>query len=306
MSGSPAVDFPPLDLRPASLGFMAEEAIEGPEPAAARALIIPFPLEASVTFGTGTAGGPEAIINASAALESYDGERKRDLMRDFGVATLETPQIAETLAGALDQIAMLTGQALDHGMLPLVLGGEHSLTVGAMRPFAARFDDLVVLQFDAHADLRQSYRGERLSHACAMARVLDHSNVNLVQVGLRSLLGEEARFIGDNGTRVFPHWAHARADWDLQEIVAPLAGKPIYVSFDVDCFDAGLMPATGTPEPGGLSFDEACGILRAAGEAGQIVGADVVEFAPIAGMAACDVTAAKIAYKILGYGLAGN
>ncbi len=289
--------------RAAPNAFMAEEAAEAPPPEAARALLIPFPLEATVTFGAGAAKGPEAIIAASAALESYDEELGFNAMTAAGVATLETPEIARPLAEAIDQLEALVSAALDQGKLPLTLGGEHSLTAGAIRPFAARFPDLAVLQFDAHADLRQSYRGERLSHACAMARVLDHAGVRLVQVGLRSVSGGEAEFIAGNEGRVFPHWAHEKAGWDVAQIVRPLAGRPVYVSFDVDCFDSSLMPATGTPEPGGLFFDEACAILRAAARAGRIVGGDVVELAPIPGMVACDVTAAKIAYKILGYGL---
>lgn len=282
---------------------MGEVAPDAPHPDGARALLIPFPLEATVTFGTGTAKGPEAIIAASVALESYDEELACDPMNEFGIATLATPKLAGPLEATIDQLEGLVEASLAADKLPLVLGGEHSLTAGAIRPFAARFSNLAVLQFDAHADLRQSYRGERFNHGCAMARVLDHESVRLVQVGLRSLSGGEARFIEDNGTRVFAHWAHERAAWDIDEIVAPLKGRPIYISFDLDCFDSSLMPATGTPEPGGLFFDEACAILAAAARAGRVVGADVVELAPIAGMAACDVTAAKIAYKILGYGL---
>ena len=284
---------------------MGEEAPEAPPGEDARALLIPFPLEATVTFGTGTAQGPDAIIAASAGLESWDEELGRDPMKEFGIATLETPALASPLTAALDQLEGLVEASLAAGKLPLVLGGEHSLTAGAIRPFAARFDDLAVLQFDAHADLRQDYRGERFSHACAMARVLDHAGVRLVQVGLRSVSEGEARFIEANGDQVTSHWAHERAGWDIAEIVAPLKGRPIYVTFDVDGFDSSLMPATGTPEPGGFFFDDACAILRAAAEAGTIVGADVVELSPIAGLAACDVTAAKIAYKILGYGLCG-
>jgi len=282
---------------------MAEEARDAPKPEDARVLLIPFPLEASVSFGTGTAEGPQAMIAASAGLESYDEELGRDVMREFGIATLETPKIATPLAAALDQLAGITEASLAAGKLPLVLGGEHSLTAGAIAPFAAAFADLAVLQFDAHADLRESYRGERFSHACAMRRVLDHTDVRLVQVGLRSVSSGEAKFIEENRKRIFAHWAHERGVWDIDDIVAPLKGRPIYVSFDVDGFDSSLMPATGTPEPGGFFFDEACAILAAAARVGKIVGGDVVELSPIAGMAACDVTAAKIAYKILGYGL---
>ena len=283
---------------------MSEEASLAPAPLDSGALLIPFPLEATVSFGAGTAQGPQAIIAASAALESWDDELGRDPMAEFGIATLETPLVAVPIASALDQLETLVGLALEAGKFPLTLGGEHVLTAGAIRPFAAHHGDLAVLHFDAHADLREAYRGELFSHASAMARVLDHAHLTLVQIGVRSLSAGEAGIIEDNPERITVHWARDRANWDATQIVKPLKGRPIYVSFDVDGFDASLMPATGTPEPGGFFFDEACAILRAAAQAGTIVGADVVELAPIAQMPACDVTAAKLAYKILGYALA--
>ena len=283
---------------------MSEEARDAPAPETARAVIVPLPLERTVSFGAGTAKGTEAIIRASNALESYDERSGRDPTREQGIATLETADLEGDLPDVLDQIAGLAAAVLEAGQLPLFLGGEHSLTAGTIRPFAAAHDELAVLQFDAHGDLRESYRGDRYSHACAMARVLDHLNVSLVQVGLRSVSQPEAKRIAASSERINAHFAHEKVNWQIEEIVAPLAGKPIYVSFDVDCFDASLMPATGTPEPGGLFFDEACAILQAAGQAGQIVGGDVVELSPIEGLAACDVTAAKIAYKILGCALA--
>ena len=286
--------------------FFGEEAWAVGLAQEARAIVIPFPLEATVSFGEGTARGPDAIIAASAALEAFDEELRCSPIRSFGLATLETPMIARPLDAALDQIENLAGAALSRERFPLILGGEHSLTIAAVRAFAARHSELAILHFDAHADLRDSYRGERLGHACVMRRVLEHQHLNLVSVGVRSISQGEMAFLNARSDRISVHWAKNRTAWDLNEIVRPLAGKPIYLSFDVDAFDASLMPATGTPEPGGLFFDDACAIIRAAAEAGTIVGADVVELTPIPGMTACDVTAAKLAYKILSYALGRN
>jgi len=300
---SPMHDF---RYRAPARSFLGEEAWAVGSAHDARAIAIPFPLEATVSFGKGTKRGPDAIIAASAALEAFDEELGRSPLRSFGLGTLETPRIAESLEAALDQIENLVGAALSRERFPLILGGEHSLTIGVLRAFAARYPELAVLHFDAHADLRDSYRGGRLGHACVMRRVLAHQQVNLVSVGLRSISQSEMAFLNARPDRIAVHWARDRTAWDVNEMVRPLAGKPIYLSFDVDAFDASLMPATGTPEPGGLFFDDACAIIRAASEAGTIVGADLVELAPIPGLTACDVTAAKLAYKIFGYALGGG
>lgn len=293
--------------RPAERAFLGQDGADAGPPEDARAVVIPFPLEATVTYGAGTAQGPDAIIAASSELELYDVELGREAAREFGIATLDVPPVATDLSEALDQIAGLVETVLDQDRFPLVLGGEHSLTAGAVRPFAARHPDLVVLQFDAHADLRDDYRGERFNHACAMRRVLDqpgHAHVSLLSLGIRSFSGDQAAFLAANADRVTINWAKDRAHWGPAAIMAPLRGRPVYVSFDVDAFDPALMPATGTPEPGGLLFDEAVALLAAAADAGRIVGADVVELAPIPGLHACDFTAAKLAYKIMSYALA--
>jgi agmatinase len=190
------------------------------------------------------------------------------------------------------------------GKFPFVLGGEHSLTPGAIRPFARRHKDLAVLQFDAHADLRDGYQGERFSHASAMRRVLDHPGVSVISVGIRAVSKAEAEFYAANRDRVTIHWAKDQARWNIEEIVAPLAGRPLYVTFDIDALDAAVMPATGTPTPGGLGYWQSLAILRRACEvAGSVVGADLVEFAPIEGFHAYDYTAAALAYKMLSYAL---
>ena len=187
-------------------------------------MVIPFGLEASVSYGSGTAAGPKAIIAASQQLELYDEELGREAYLDYGVAGYREPAIARPLPAALDQLAGLVGGVLDAGKFPFVLGGEHSLTAGAIRPFAERYKDLVVLQFDAHADLRDGYQGEPFSHAAAMRRVLDHAGVSLVSVGIRAISAAEVEFYEANRHRIAIHWAYNQAQWDIDRIVAPLAG----------------------------------------------------------------------------------
>ena len=160
------------------------------------------------------------------------------------------------------------------------------------------------MQFDAHADLRDGYLGERYSHAAAMRRVLDHTGVSLIQLGIRAVSAAEAAYLEEHPDRVSVHWAKDQASWDLAGMLRRLKGRPVYITFDIDALDAAVMPATGTPTPGGLGYWQALAILRGACEAGTVVGADLVEFAPIAGLHAFDYTAAALAYKLLSYALA--
>jgi agmatinase len=295
-----------LDYLPADRSFLDPDRADANDPASARAVVIPFGLEASVSYGSGTAGGPAAILAASQQLELYDEELGCEPYLVYGVAAVREPDIARPQASALDQVAELVGGVAAAGKFPLVLGGEHSLTIGAVRPFAKWHPDLVVLQFDAHADLRDGYLGERNSHASAMRRVLDHPGVSLVSVGIRALSKPEAEFAAANANRIAIHWAKNQHRWDIDEIIKPLIGRPVYVTFDIDALDAAIMPATGTPTPGGIVYWQALEILRRACQSANVVGADLVELAPIKGLHACDYTAAAVAYKILSYALTGR
>jgi agmatinase len=294
---------PKLEYLPAAESFLDPVRADAHDPGAARAVVIPFGLEASVSYGDGTAAGPGAILEASQQLELYDEELGKEPYLDWGVASLREPMIAQPIEAALAQIEGIVEAVVEQDKFPLVLGGEHSLTAGAIRPLAARHADLVVLQLDAHADLRDGYLGERFSHAAAMRRVLDHPGVSLVSLGIRAVSKEEADFYAANRDRITIHWAKDQAHWDINKIAAPLRGRPVYVTFDIDALDSALMPATGTPTPGGLGYWQALGLLRAACEAGHVVGADIVELAPMPGMHACNYTAAALAYKLLAYAL---
>lgn len=301
--GAPETGF---DYLPAAEGFLDPLRTDAERPDLARAVVIPFALEASVSYGGGTAAGPAAILAASQQLEIFDEELWREASQDYGIATLKPQPVQMPVEAALQQLEGIVARVLTASRFPLVLGGEHSLTAGAIRPFAAKYPDLAVLQIDAHADLRDGYLGEHYSHAAAMRRVLDHPNVSLVSAGIRAISSGEADFYVANRDRIRIHWGKDQARWDIEDIVAPLRGRPVYVTFDVDGLDSANMPATGTPVPGGLSYLQALAILRRTAEVSTIVGADVVELAPIPGLHHCDYTAAALAYKIMSYALSGT
>lgn len=270
-----------------------------------KATVIPFGLESSVTYGGGAAKGPRSIIKASSQVELFDEDLWLEPFLAFSLSTLAPFPITKGTKPALDQLERIVEDHLAKGCFPLVLGGEHSLTAGAIRPFARRHRRLAILHFDAHADLRDGYEGEPYSHAAAMRRCLDNPNVTIISVGVRNLSAGEADFLEQNRHRVRVYWAKDRRSWDANEIASHLAGLPVYLSFDVDAFDASLMPATGTPEPGGLFWDDVLPIIRAASKKASILGADICELAPIKGFHACEFAAAKLAYKILAFRFAG-
>ncbi len=296
----------PLDYLPGEHSFLDSLRSDARRPQDARCVVIPFGLEVSVSYGAGTAKGPQAILEASHQLELFDEELWREPYKDYGIAAIREPVIAKPVSAALDQLEAIVERVLDEGRFPFVLGGEHSLTAGAIRPFAKRYPDLVVLQFDAHADLRDGYQGEHYSHAAAMRRVLDHPSISLVSVGIRAISSSEVAFFEQNRHRISIHWGKDQASWNIEDIVAPLKGKPVYVSFDIDGLDGAQMPATGTPTPGGLTYLHALEILKRAAEVSTIVGADVVELAPIPGLHLFDYTAAHLTYKIMNYALSGT
>lgn len=271
------------------------------KPEDAKAVIIPFGLEKTVSYEGGTAKGPQAILDASPELEYFDEVFWCEPIKHIGITTMQPPKIAAFLEPALTQLEDLVEQVLQAGKFPLTLGGEHSLTAGAIRPFSKRCDTLTILQFDAHADLRDGYSGDHYSHAAAMRRCLDHDNINLVSVGIRNISAEEIPFLENSSDRIDIFWAKDKHDWDINALISAVGSGPVYITFDLDGFDSSLMPATGTPEPGGLFWDDVMDILDAISQSANIVGADIVELAPRQGLHACDFLAAKLTYKILTY-----
>ncbi len=268
----------------------------------ARAVIIPAPLEYSVCYGTGTAQGPAAILAASTQMDLYD-EETDTVPAEHGISTLAMLDFdGLTHAEALERVQQAVAQVVAHGQLPMTLGGEHSLTAPCVRAVQAAHDaPLGVVQFDAHADLRDDYEGSPLSHACAMRRVLEIPHVALLEVGIRSISeGEIAELkAGTIAAKIL--WAHHLATGKA-DFAAALAELPerVYITIDVDGFDPGIMPATGTPDPGGLGWYGVMGMLRLIAATKQVVGCDIVELAPIPGLHAPDFLVAKLAYRLLG------
>lgn len=282
----------------AFLGLDKKDAVS---PDKAQAVIIPFGLEASVSYGGGTAKGPQAMIDASHEVELFDDEFWCEPFRRYGVVTAKPVKVAKPVKKALEQLDAEVEKVLKMGKFPFVFGGEHSITAGAIRPYARKYKELVILHIDAHADLRDGYDGEHYSHAAALCRALDNKNVKLCSFGIRNISQSEIPFLEKNKNRIKIYWAREKTKWDMKEIAKHFKGKNVYITFDIDGFDASLIPATGTPEPGGLFWDEAMTLIRTVCEAGNIVGADVNELAPQKGMHGCDFLAAKLAYKILNY-----
>ena len=282
-------------------GFLGLPTEHASDYAAAKAVIIPFGLEASVSYGSGTAKGPQAMIDASHQVELFDEHFWCEPYKKIGIVTLPEPVIEKPIAKAIDQLEKIVQRVLDDEKFPMTFGGEHSITAGTIRPFAKKYHDLVMLHFDAHADLRDGYDGEHYSHAAALRRCLDHEHIELVSLGIRNISAEEIPFLETNKNRIHIHWAKDKARWKLEEILKPLKNRPIYLTFDLDGFDGSVMSATGTPEPGGLFWQETIDIIEAASKMGTIVGADINELAPKPNLHACDFLAAKLAYKILGF-----
>ena len=266
-----------------------------------KVVVVPFGLEKTVSYGGGTKKGPQEIIKASHQVELFDEDLKKEPYKNIGIKTLKPFPIKKKIVDALKQIENINKILLDNKKFPLVLGGEHSLTAGSIRPFVKKFGKIHLLHFDAHADLRNSYNGNKFSHASAIRRCLDNSNVNLVSFGIRNISLNEIPFLNKNKKRIKIYWAKDKSKWDLNKFKKIIKNKKVYITFDVDGLDSSIMPATGTPEPGGLFWDETIKIIKIAAQSSNIVGADINELAPIKGFNSYNFLVAKLAYKMLAY-----
>ena len=266
-----------------------------------RAIVIPFGLEKTVSYGGGTKNGPKEIIKASHQVELYDEEFNCEPFRKIGIKTIKPFKISKNIKIALDQISKLNEKILSKNLFPLTLGGEHSITPGCIKPFAKKYKNICILHFDAHADLRNSYNNEKYSHASAIRRCLDNKNISLISFGIRNISKEEIPYLKKNSKRIDIFWAKDKKKWDLKRFKNLIRKKNVYLTFDVDGFDSSLMPATGTPEPGGLFWDETLEIIKIAAKNSNLVGADINELAPIKGFNSYNFLVAKLAYKILSY-----
>lgn len=267
----------------------------------ARVAVLPLPYEGTVSYGRGTAKGPQAIINASSQVELYDEDIDGEAYK-IGIATL--PAVGLTGLDTLQMSQRVGAQVLkilNDKKFPVCLGGEHSITPAIVEAVCSIYNDVTVIQFDAHADLRQEYEGNPLSHACALARVREICPA--VQVGIRNLSVEEAAWIKkDNLPVYFAKDIHNSTDW-MSRAITDIKTQNVYLTIDVDAFDSSIMPATGTPEPGGLNWYQITSFIKLLTKSKKMVGCDLVELAPIAGLHACDFLVAKLAYKCIGYAL---
>jgi len=266
-----------------------------------KVVVVPFGLEKTVSYGGGTKNGPREIIKASHQVELFDEDLRKEPHKNIGIKTLKPFPIKKNMMDALKQIENINKLLLKEKKFPLVLGGEHSLTPGAIRPFVKKFGKISLLHFDAHADLRNSYNGNKFSHASAIRRCLDNHNVSVVSFGIRNISSSEISFLNKNKKRIKIYWAKDKSKWNLNEFKKIIKNKKVYLTFDVDGLDLSIMPATGTPEPGGLFWDETMNIIKIAAKFSHIVGADVNELAPIKGFDSYNFLTAKLVYKIISY-----
>ena len=266
-----------------------------------KAVIVPFGLEKTVSYGGGTKNGPKEIIKASHQVELFDEDLNCDPYKKIGIRTIKPFPIKKRMDEALKQIEKINESLLKKNIFPMILGGEHSITPGCIRPFVKKFNKLCLLHFDAHADLRQSYNGNKFSHASAIRRCLDYKNVSVISFGIRNISSAEISYLKKNKKRINIFWAKDKKKWNLNLFKKLIKNKNVYLTFDVDGLDSSIMPATGTPEPGGLFWEETLNIIKIAAKNSNIVGADINELAPIKGFNSYNFLVAKLAYKILSY-----
>jgi len=266
-----------------------------------KVVVVPFGLEKTVSYGGGARNGPKEIIKASHQVELYDEELNCEPYKKIGIKTLKPFKIDKSIKKALKKMSDINEEILNKKKFPLTFGGEHSITPGCIAPFVKRHKKLCLLHFDAHADLRESYNGEKFSHASAIKRCLDYKNVSLISFGIRNISKSEISYLKKNTSRINIFWAKDKLNWNLNKFKHLIKNKTVYLTFDVDGFDSSIMPATGTPEPGGLLWDETLKIIKIAAKNSNIVGADINELSPIKGFNSYNFLVAKLAYKIISY-----
>ncbi|MFN7940753.1 MAG: agmatinase [Thermoanaerobaculia bacterium] len=281
---------------PANFGLLPEELSD---PQKSPIVVLPVPFERTTSYGKGTAHGPAAFLRASQSMELYDEELGGEPC-SVGIATA-APFLPEAfdMEEAMRELALECGGHMAAGKFLLTVGGEHSLTIAPVRAAKAVFGEIGVVQFDAHADLRSEFEGTPYSHASVMRRVVDEG-IPTLPVGIRSLSRPEALFAREAAIPII--WGHD-LPLAVERFEKLLAGLPeqVYLTFDIDYFDPALVPATGTPEPGGGEWYPTLALLRALFRAKRVVAMDLVELAPLGGQPSSDFVAAKLAYKCLGY-----
>lgn len=257
--------------------------------------IIPVPFEQSVSYGSGTSNGPNAILEASCQLELFDG---KNIPADYGLFTQPSVDCAGETQQVLKNISSAVTTCLNYQKIPVVLGGEHTVTVGAIEALQQQYGDFGVIQFDAHADLRDEYEGAKYSHACVMKRILD-KKIPFIQVGTRSYSYEEQQIREQYNIPYYDSEFFYQNSVE-QFTIPPHFPDKVFITFDIDGLDSGIMPATGTPVPGGLSWYHAMWIIEKIMNQRVCIGFDIVELAPINGFHSADFTTAQLTYNMMG------
>ena len=266
--------------------------------AESKVVILPVPVDRTTSYIPGTRNGPREILQASSHMELWDEEVGVDI-HGVGIFTLPEMELPfGELAPLMDEINRVATEIFSHDKFLVTLGGEHSITPPLVAAAAKKYPGLSVLQIDAHADLRDCYMGTPHNHACAMRRALEYAPVT--QVGIRSMSTEEAAVASSLQTSIF-YDVNMRQEPDWIDRVVKSLRDPVYITIDVDGMDPAIMPSTGTPEPGGLSWYETLALLRATIRQRKVVACDVVELSPIPGLMAPNFLCAKLVYKILTY-----
>lgn len=261
-------------------------------------VILPVPYEQTTTFKTGTKDGPQAIINASQEVETFDEELQQETF-EAGIHTLDEMEItAAAPEKMVEKVYQIAKELVDMNKRVVLLGGEHTISIGMVKALSEAHDKFSVLQLDAHADLRDSYQGTKYSHACTMRRI--GQIAPFVSIGIRNLSLEEQRFVQRKKIDLFFAKDLAKDDGWMAQVINKLS-ENVYLSVDLDYFDPSIMPSVGTPEPGGLLWNQTLDFLKKVAEKKNIVGFDCVELSPIPGLVAPDFLAAKLIYKIIGY-----
>jgi agmatinase len=276
------------------LGLAADKAVPLET---ARVVVVPFGYEGGVSYGKGTAAAPDAVLKASHYLELYDEVLDVEPWR-AGIATVAQPAIPGTPEAMCESLASVTGQLLDQEKFVAVIGGDHSITVGYVQAIADHYENVGVLQLDAHADLRDSYEGSRLSHACVMARIREMTPHTL-QIGIRSLSAGEAALVKDQRLSLCTMHHFRRGGFDLDAALQQLP-QQLFVTVDVDVFDWSVIASTGTPEPGGMLWDECMDLLAVVFRSKTVIGFDIVELAHREHDANSPFATAKLIYKMIG------
>lgn len=272
-------------------------------PENSKAVIIPVPYEATTSYGKGTKNGPKAVLQASYQVERFDDELWTEPYK-IGIQTTQDVKIeplAEKSDKPFQELYDVIKPMVEFGKFPICIGGEHSLSLGAVRACVERFENLSILQVDAHSDLRSSYEGHPYSHASVAYHLYKALPFPLItQVGIRNISQSEVAWMEAEEPNIHIYWARNQDHFNFHEIVSTLS-ENVYLTIDVDVLDSALMPATGTPEPGGISWYHLTELIKVLCIRRNVVAADIVELAPIKGMHAPDFLVAKLLYKLIGY-----